>query len=778
MNQELQDILSNPISLKNVSEETLQTWIDTYPYVPIFHLYKLKNKSNYTESELHKTAFYFNNREKLFHLLKTKSHPSDTTTPIFIYEEHVLEHTSTPLTTAVSTNEPMLDVSTNLKEEKTEVVTDNNTTTEDTNNAIHSNITTETIAINTTTEEADIPEIIVAPEETTTTIISESTSNSITEETTLAPEKTVLAEEDKPLSIADRILLEIKQLKEERERKAAQETSILSEKTIKENVDDEIIEPIKEDTTLQIEKQIEVTHQDSIETIEQTTNVELQTQAIESTKETTITENDVVISEQETTINTNEQLIVETNEPVIDETIETIETITSDIEHEKTEVTTETEKPLSIQDEIIARIQKIKEEREKAKLAETIEEKAETIDTTTQTSDDSEKTASVEIPQIPQHVDSIQTETTEEIVLIADIEKASERIHQLVEETEKIEDETPIVVSKNDILFVDPEVRMIDVPTPQLITKEESTSNIELEAIANTVSSAQEINIVVTDTISEKKIDVEDFHINTHEEIDFPKPLLIEIEKEPKKEAVAPLIEEKQTEIIPELTKPEPEIINKQVETTTIETENEKTAPEIITSTNEKEEIIVDEISASHVVATTEETAPNTEETIVEDLPNIETINLNALKTVADLKKEEKENPHTFIEWLKLLDGNLQIQTAETNFPENWIEIPRYEVEQTIAHKQAIQQEENKIFEPNFEEGEIDLFNEIDEEVSKVATESVSFKQDMMTETLAKIYLKQGKTDKALEIYNTLLLKFPEKSAYFASQIEKIKKEE
>ncbi len=136
------------------------------------------------------------------------------------------------------------------------------------------------------------------------------------------------------------------------------------------------------------------------------------------------------------------------------------------------------------------------------------------------------------------------------------------------------------------------------------------------------------------------------------------------------------------------------------------------------------------------------------------------------------------KEPHTFVEWLKLLDGNLQIQTSESiKEPENWIEIPRYEVEQTIAHKKEIQKEEQKLFEPNFEEGEIDLFNEIDEEVTKVATESVSFKQDMMTETLARIYHKQGKTDKALEIYNTLRLKFPEKSAYFAALIAKIEKE-
>jgi DNA-binding SARP family transcriptional activator len=62
-----------------------------------------------------------------------------------------------------------------------------------------------------------------------------------------------------------------------------------------------------------------------------------------------------------------------------------------------------------------------------------------------------------------------------------------------------------------------------------------------------------------------------------------------------------------------------------------------------------------------------------------------------------------------------------------------------------------------------------------DDENKDISQSSVEEKEDLASEKLIKVYIQQGYHQKAIEAYEKLSLKYPEKSDYFAEQIEKIK---
>lgn len=63
-----------------------------------------------------------------------------------------------------------------------------------------------------------------------------------------------------------------------------------------------------------------------------------------------------------------------------------------------------------------------------------------------------------------------------------------------------------------------------------------------------------------------------------------------------------------------------------------------------------------------------------------------------------------------------------------------------------------------------------DFYSPID-----MASKSIENTDEVVSETLAKIILQQGNPNKAIKMYQSLSLKFPEKKAYFADEIEKIR---
>lgn len=57
-----------------------------------------------------------------------------------------------------------------------------------------------------------------------------------------------------------------------------------------------------------------------------------------------------------------------------------------------------------------------------------------------------------------------------------------------------------------------------------------------------------------------------------------------------------------------------------------------------------------------------------------------------------------------------------------------------------------------------------------------LAEPSVTYSDNIVSETLVEILLKQGKKEKAVEVLKKLIWKFPQKKAYFAARIEELKK--
>ncbi len=78
--------------------------------------------------------------------------------------------------------------------------------------------------------------------------------------------------------------------------------------------------------------------------------------------------------------------------------------------------------------------------------------------------------------------------------------------------------------------------------------------------------------------------------------------------------------------------------------------------------------------------------------------------------------------------------------------------------------------------EPEYEEDDDEAFAEADDEEPSGTAPTDDEDDGFFTETLARIYIKQQRYEKALEIIKKLSLKYPKKNTYFADQIRFLEK--
>ncbi|CAN5236095.1 hypothetical protein BH09BAC5_BH09BAC5_03270 [soil metagenome] len=134
-------------------------------------------------------------------------------------------------------------------------------------------------------------------------------------------------------------------------------------------------------------------------------------------------------------------------------------------------------------------------------------------------------------------------------------------------------------------------------------------------------------------------------------------------------------------------------------------------------------------------------------------------------KSVADKKPSVIEKP---------TEKEDQIVSEELSFT-SWLnQLSNAEIKEETSEKEPVKSQLIDKFiqeSPRIQTNKTKFFSPVN-----MAKKSVQDNDEFITETLAKIYIKQGNISKGIRAYQKLSLKFPEKSSYFAALIEELKR--
>ena len=163
---------------------------------------------------------------------------------------------------------------------------------------------------------------------------------------------------------------------------------------------------------------------------------------------------------------------------------------------------------------------------------------------------------------------------------------------------------------------------------------------------------------------------------------------------------------------------------------------------------------------------------------IDEEIDNINNISVVQSEIIEVIKTSnfEVETENNDLE----IGKPLTFENSEKHSFQEWL---------TLTKIAPIKREESSEIEEIKEEKQkkieiIDRFIELNPKISPVkenikTPSNINLNNDepthLMTETLAKVYLEQKKFGKAIQAYEILILKYPEKSSFFADRIKKIK---
>ncbi|PZX93731.1 hypothetical protein DOS84_10045 [Flavobacterium aquariorum] len=164
---------------------------------------------------------------------------------------------------------------------------------------------------------------------------------------------------------------------------------------------------------------------------------------------------------------------------------------------------------------------------------------------------------------------------------------------------------------------------------------------------------------------------------------------------------------------------------------------------------------------------------------------NVEQSILDSIKEATPTKSEEVT---TEAEKNLEIGKPLDFSKSETHSFHQWLQISRIQPiirENPKENNSMAKEPESIIDESKKKKAElIDKFIETSPKIPPIKpgvvfTPNIDLNKEdnsyLMTETLAKVYLEQKKYQKAIQAYEILILKYPEKSSFFADRIKDIK---
>ena len=140
------------------------------------------------------------------------------------------------------------------------------------------------------------------------------------------------------------------------------------------------------------------------------------------------------------------------------------------------------------------------------------------------------------------------------------------------------------------------------------------------------------------------------------------------------------------------------------------------------------------------------------------------------------IPQNETELSETKLEIGKPLDFSIN----EKHSFQEWLQLSRFKpIDRNTTENQSIEDFDKK--------KKLELINKFLEsnpkippiskdDVAPIPQPTIEDKSYLMTETLARVYLEQKKYSRAIQAYEILILKYPEKSSFFADRISEINK--